>query len=346
MAAPSGPTRPFTADVAHGETGAQPSDRYRVWHTNDRDEAEDMVRRVFLPNRIEPLERGSRLSARLVAGQVGSVAMAYLSYGAHVRLITEETANYHVNLPVRGSGVLTGTVGGELLRSTTERAAVFSPGDRAVLDWPGDCAQLCVMYRSADVTDELENMLGRPLRRRLEFAADLDVTLRGGLSWATATRLVRQEFERPDGMMRHPLAVRALETVLIEALLIGQRHTYTEELNAPTPPSSNTAIRRAVELLEDQPGRAWSAGSLAREAMLSVRSLHAGFRRDIGISPMSYLKQVRLRRAYHDLRAANPSTTSVREIAAHWGFLHHGRFSAAYRNRYGVTPSDSLRAHE
>jgi AraC-like DNA-binding protein len=305
-----------------------------------------MVGRVFLPNRVEPLERGARLSARLVAGHVGSVAMAHLSYGAHVRLVTEETANYHVNLPVRGSDVLTGTVGGELLPSTTERAAMFSPGDRAILDWPGDCAQLCVMYRSADVTAELENMLGRPLRRRLEFAADLDVTVPGGLSWATATRWATQELERPDGMMRHPLAVRALETALIEALLLGQRHTYTAELNAPTPPSSNTAIRRAVELLEDQPERPWSAASLAREAMLSVRSLHEGFRRDVGISPMSYLKQIRLRRTHRDLRAANPGTTSVREIAAHWGFLHHGRFSAAYRNQYGITPSDSLRAHE
>jgi AraC-like DNA-binding protein len=286
------------------------------------------------------------LSARLEGGSVGSVAIAYLAYGAHVRLVTEEAANYHVDLPIHGTGLLAGSVGAELLPSTTERAAVFNPGRGAVLDWPGDCGQLCVMFRRADLTAELENLLGRPLRKRLEFVAGMDVTTPGGRSWATATQLAMQELKRPDGMLRHPLAARAVETTLIGGLLLGQSHSYTEELNAPAPASSNAAIRRAIELLEDQPERPWSAGSLARAVLLSVRSLHEGFRRDVGTPPLSYLKQVRLRCAHHDLVAANDGTASVREIAVRWGFLHHGRFSAAYRDRYGVNPSDTLHARD
>jgi AraC-like DNA-binding protein len=172
------------------------------------------------------------------------------------------------------------------------------------------------MFRRADLTDELENLLGRPLRKRLEFVAGMDVTTPGGRSWATATQLAMQELKRPDGMLRHPLAARAVETTLIGGLLFGQSHSYTEELNAPALASSNAAIRRAVELLEDQPERPWSAGSLARAVLLSVRSLHEGFRRDVGIPPLSYLKQVRLRCAHHDLVVANDGTASVRALFA------------------------------
>jgi AraC-like DNA-binding protein len=325
-----------------GAAQAQSSVRYQVSYANDPDEAEAMVGRVFLPNRLKPRQPTARLAAQLGAGHVGSVALAYLFYGADVCLVTDEAANYHVDLPVHGRGVLAGTPGAELVTATTERAAVFDPGRAAMLDWPGDCGQLCVMYRRADLIDELESLLGRPLRKRLEFEAGMDVTTLGGRSWVAAMRFGMRQLQRGDVALRHPLAVKALEAVLIDGLLLGQVHSYTAELNAPAPASSNAAIRRAVELLEDEPDRAWSAGSLAREALLSVRSLHEGFRCDVGISPMSYLKEVRLRRAHQDLIVADPATTSVREVAARWGFGHHGRFSAAYRVRYGCSPSDSL----
>jgi transcriptional regulator GlxA family with amidase domain len=35
--------------------------------------------------------------------------------------------------------------------------------------------------------------------------------------------------------------------------------------------------------------------------------------------------------------------TTVAEIAARWGFAHHGRFAALYQESYGHAPSHSLR---
>ncbi|WP_278258467.1 helix-turn-helix domain-containing protein [Nocardioides convexus] len=43
-----------------------------------------------------------------------------------------------------------------------------------------------------------------------------------------------------------------------------------------------------------------------------------------------------------DLLAGRVGT--VGEAASRWGFTHLGRFAAAYRGRYGVAPSDTLRA--
>jgi transcriptional regulator GlxA family with amidase domain len=57
---------------------------------------------------------------------------------------------------------------------------------------------------------------------------------------------------------------------------------------------------------------------------------------------MAYLRQVRLQRADADLRAADGSDRGVASIASRWGFTNFGRFAAAYRERYGHTPSETL----
>ena len=42
--------------------------------------------------------------------------------------------------------------------------------------------------------------------------------------------------------------------------------------------------------------------------------------------------------------AGRRSRRSVADIASHWGFTHLGRFAAAYRERYGCVPSETLRS--
>jgi AraC-like DNA-binding protein len=57
---------------------------------------------------------------------------------------------------------------------------------------------------------------------------------------------------------------------------------------------------------------------------------------------MAYLRRVRLQRADADLRAADAADGGVAGIASRWGFTNFGRFAAAYRARYGCTPSQAL----
>lgn len=58
---------------------------------------------------------------------------------------------------------------------------------------------------------------------------------------------------------------------------------------------------------------------------------------------MAYVREVRLRRAHEELRAADPFTESVAAVARRWGFRHLGRFAAAHEAAYGQTPSRTLR---
>jgi transcriptional regulator GlxA family with amidase domain len=98
-----------------------------------------------------------------------------------------------------------------------------------------------------------------------------------------------------------------------------------------------------VDLIEDRPGHPWSVAELAAAVTVSARTLQDGFARTLGTSPMAYLRDVRLDRIHAELLAAGPDAVAVGQVAARWGFLHAGRFSATYKRRFGRSPSATAR---
>ena len=107
--------------------------------------------------------------------------------------------------------------------------------------------------------------------------------------------------------------------------------------------SGPRSIREAVATVEERPLDIVTVADLARASHLSVRALEAGFRRHVGMPPMAYVREVRMRRAHSDLLAADAAETTATEIAARWGFAHYGRFAASYRERFGLSPGATLR---
>ncbi|WP_432849373.1 AraC family transcriptional regulator [Amycolatopsis sp. CA-161197] len=73
---------------------------------------------------------------------------------------------------------------------------------------------------------------------------------------------------------------------------------------------------------------------------VSGRRVQQGFQEHLGITPMAYLRRVRLERARQDLRE---NAGSVSDVANRWGFSNLGRFSRAYREQFGKTRSATLR---
>ena len=98
------------------------------------------------------------------------------------------------------------------------------------------------------------------------------------------------------------------------------------------------------EWLTNHHGPGVTATDMARGIGLSIRQLQAITRDGLGVTPLDLLREVRLVRARELLRAADPEAVTVAHVAHECGFVHLGRFSAAYRRRFGETPSGSLRS--
>lgn len=101
-------------------------------------------------------------------------------------------------------------------------------------------------------------------------------------------------------------------------------------------------VKRAIELLHSDLSRPWKVGDLAHMCDVPRRTLEKHFRRFLGCGPLSFLLGERLEHARRQLLRAAPNA-SVANIAADCGLNHPGRFSIAYRERYGESPSDTLK---
>ncbi|HEX8865811.1 MAG TPA: AraC family transcriptional regulator [Lentzea sp.] len=303
-----------------------------VIHAVRIDEAEDAVTRVFLPNRIVPTGRGTTLDMRLNAVRLGSITAAYLAYGREVDMRTTDTVAYHFDMPVQGRA--RSSFGPVSVDAGLAETVAYPPGAPALIKWSADCAQLCLMVERVALEQRLSAMLGRPVSR-IRFTT----APQPGVLDVLAPFL--REFEGPELLRRHPLAASTLEQLVLDGLLLALRHDHHDELDRarhiPRGP-----VRDAVELLEERPHEAWTTTTLAAAVAVSARALQAGFRLHTGVSPTTYLRDVRLGRVHRDLTEAAPGLT-VTDAAASWGFVHLGRFSGAYRRRFGETPSETLR---
>lgn len=83
---------------------------------------------------------------------------------------------------------------------------------------------------------------------------------------------------------------------------------------------------------------------LCQVGRLKIRALQYAFGEKYGVSPMSYLKLVRLDHARRLLQSADPRVTSVSGVALQAGFWHFSQFAQDYRRMFGESPSQTLRA--
>jgi AraC-like DNA-binding protein len=308
----------------------------------DPGEAEAVAARVYLPNRLALSKPVDTFTMDLAVAQVGDSTAGRLSYGQSVQLVTEEARHFHVNTPVAGRA-LSRAGASDLLDTGPGQAAIFPPGAPADIRWTDDCVQMCLMIPQTSLECELEELIGRPLTRPLHFEFGMDLNSPNGRSWWEILSLVDRGLDGHLGIATHSFAGRHVERLLLDALLLGQRHNYTDFVNAPAGPAATGPIARALDLVHDRPGDPWSTTVLAREVHLSVRTLQEGFKRDVGRPPMTYLREVRLRGIRKDLQRATPNSTTVEAVAYRWGLVHMSRFAAAYRSLFGEAPSETLR---
>ncbi|MEU6214530.1 AraC family transcriptional regulator [Streptomyces sp. NPDC047023] len=102
-------------------------------------------------------------------------------------------------------------------------------------------------------------------------------------------------------------------------------------------------LRRSMRFIDDNAHRDISLTDIAVAVGVTSRSVQYAFARHAGMSPLAYLREVRIAHAHADLAAADPvGGATVHQIAARWGFSNQGRFAAAYKKVYGTSPSATL----
>ncbi|MEQ3552694.1 AraC family transcriptional regulator [Pseudonocardia nematodicida] len=315
--------------------------RHVLTRDADVEDFRDHLNSLFYPARVRPLNGSVAGSGELRGARTEHVAVGLMRFGQDMSVDPEwSSAYYHVNIVL--SGTVVAEAGEHRCVGTPDVATVFTPRyAHRLLHCGGGAEQIGVKIDRDLLDDELESLLGRPPRRPLEFDVAFPLTAPVGRSWHRALRLLIEELD-DDGLIATSAMRTRYERLLASGLLLGHRHNHSAVLagaDGIDGPAWSVPVRAVVDLIQARPEDQYTLGRLAQVAGVSARRLQEGFREQIGRSPMAYLTEVRLDRVRRDLRAG---TAPVTETARHWGFTHLGRFSGAYRARFGENPSQTL----
>ncbi len=178
----------------------------------------------------------------------------------------------------------------------------------------------------------------------IRFTGLLPISAAALLQWESAVEYAGAVLNNPEAAASPLLRGTTARTLAAAALTAFPNTTWDDDAAArehakPAP----SAVRLAVAYIEAHAGEDLSLLDIARAASITPRALQYAFRRNLGTTPLGYVRRVRLDRAHTDLLNADPARgDTVASIAMRWGFLHQGNFAAAYRDAYGTTPRQTL----
>lgn len=309
--------------------------------TRDLDEARDQVGRIFCPHRLDTVAPDGEVNLTHNRLLMGDVALNYVDYGRAVHIEPGELHSFYlVQMPL--SGYARVRSGSAEIVSTPNLAAVPNPTDHLDMVWMDSTPHLVVYLSRSAVESGMQHLTGSSVSVPLRFELGMDLESPGARTWRGIVDLFRQNADshHPDV---HPIVRAQIQELLVLTLLTTQRHNYSHTLASPAQVHTPRSVRRAMDMCESRPADPITIAELATEAGVSVRSLQESFRKYTGVTPLEYLRDVRLRKVRSDLLDESQLFKSVAEIAYSWGFTNLGRFAREYRERFGELPSVTVK---
>lgn len=133
-------------------------------------------------------------------------------------------------------------------------------------------------------------------------------------------------------------SLRSAMLDIVSGLLATREPPPRERGNAA---SRRRLVAQAHERIEATPDRTPSVPELCAALHVSRRTLQYAFEEEAGVSPLTYIRSVRLNGVRRLLRHPTPGIT-VHGAAAAWGYWNPSAFAADYRRQFGERASETL----
>ena len=131
-----------------------------------------------------------------------------------------------------------------------------------------------------------------------------------------------------------------IEKLVTEAML----HLIAEqEISTPRFTKSEKIVLNIKKQLFTHMDGKISISSLAKKYNISEKSLQNAFRSLYDITPVQFIRLLKLNHVHHELVQNRSVSTSVSRVAQKWGFSHMGKFSKHYTELFGENPSVTLK---
>ena len=300
---------------------------------NDLDEARDVLAAAYDGVAWTADSTTSDFRFRYSAAGDAAMTLRAVEFTGHLDGEMPEGEDFVVQWITRGSGVLDD--GRDRLTLQAGRPQIW-PDQTFRFSFDDYSQRLVQVNRSAveEIAAERGSAAGAV---RFDHTATPDD--RAMRIWKNSVTLISQTVLDRDASPLLQAEMSRLGALALLELYPVTAAALPDELLLPR----NAHLRRAVEYVHEHAHLPITSTDVAHVAALSLRALQQAFQRQLGVSPNGYLRRVRLDRVRETLLRADPATTTVSDVAKHWGFAHAGRFSAAYAEQHGEYPSETLR---
>ncbi|MGW4528957.1 helix-turn-helix transcriptional regulator [Amycolatopsis sp. NPDC004378] len=303
--------------------------------TTDPDEALDFIENVYTarPPKCAPLDRTSPMAF----AQVSAGEMSFIDFTMPPDLTLSLSGTDDLSVTTLIAGATHAELGKDVER--------YLPGDVCLGSYPQGSYQVAchglrvhtLTIPAAALADSAGTQPGRPLRYET-LAPRSPAAAR---QWKRVARFARDLLD-DDETTSSPLILGAAARLLAATALSVFPNLAYPDRNSSTGIAPST-LRRAEEYIHAHAHTDIGLSDIAVACHVSARAVQYAFARHHDLTPLQYLRHVRLTRAHHDLLAADPSHgDTVTAIAVRWGFPHPGRFASAYQQVYGRSPSRTL----
>ena len=260
-------------------------------------------------------------TGRMIVGNREPIALE-----PHTLVVLPANTLFRIEVPSRRDRRIT-------WKTVDGRAQAFPPGTvrrYVATDAEPDIVLICgYFHASYGTATNLFGALKAPIVEQFEEGDQVDETLRTALM-----ELVAQEvgFGAMSAALLKQVVVALLRRSLRSIDLWMERFSLV----------SDPQIARAFAEMVAHPGAHHSVDRLARTACLSRSAFEARFNSVVGRSPMSILRDLRMRQAADQLRS---TTMTVAEISGQAGYASRSSFVRAFRKVHGSDPTSYRSSH-
>ncbi|MBD8201175.1 helix-turn-helix transcriptional regulator [Pseudomonas alliivorans] len=192
-----------------------------------------------------------------------------------------------------------------------------------------------IMIDANQLRRELEAIQGFSCVQRLEFLPMLPGDRNVWHNLDSIIKCIKNNIStRPECCS--PISIGYMKQAILSLIIESIPHNYSH-YGKRSDVSLPKHICKAIDYMHAYAGDNISIGDVSSYACTSIRNLQLGFKNAKGVSPMQYLRELRLQGAYEDM-VNEEETTSWQDIALRWGFSDTSLFARYYKNKHGITP--------
>jgi AraC-like DNA-binding protein len=317
--------------------GPCPLVRFPLIDTRDATELARFLASEYGVEECDLFGREGDFRVRISSLDLGRIRIAYSTCSVRSEIVFPADDTVRLHFGMGGSGEA--RLGTTRLR-LSEHTAVVTPAYIELHECLEESFQRLVVRTSElALRRKLEALLGIKIDApvRFEIAGNLDHPDIGMLREFAITIARTQTCVAQAS----PIVQAEIGQAWLLALLSGAPHNYSAAIAAEPRTAGPPQVSRAIDYIQLNWRGPLLVEDIAAAAGVSARSLFKSFRAAKGVSPMAYVKAIRIEKAHQMLLGADAATT-VAAIALTCGFHNAGHFAKDYRDAFGEPPSATL----